>query len=65
MKTLKTRLKPEFAKFLEENPNEQIDFILNRYKFYSQVTFTEVLELSFYFKINYDYSSFTNLFNNE
>ena len=65
MKTLKQRLNPEFAKFLEENPNENIDFILNRYKFYSPVTFTEVLELSHYFKINYDYYSFINLFNND
>ena len=65
MKTLKQKLKTEFANFLAENPNEEIDFILNRYRFWSYVTFDEVIQLSRFFKIDYDYSSFTNLFNNE
>ena len=65
MKTLKQKLNHEFANFLAENPNENIDFILNRYQFFTYVTFDEVIQLSRFFKIDYDYSSFINLFNND
>lgn len=65
MKTLKQKLNTEFADFLAENQNENIDFILNRYKFFTDVTFYEVMQLSRFFKIDFDFFSFINLFNND